>query len=127
MSPASNWARDYVTNSYFNGEPSVAIAISQRPGSNALETASSPQEPLAELATRFPEGLEYNIGYNPTEFIAESVRAVEHTVFEAVILVIIVIVLFLRELAGGDYSAGRNSSFADRNIRRNGRIRVLAE
>ncbi len=89
-------ARDYVTNSYFNGEPSVAIAISQRPGSNALETATALQEALAELATRFPEGLEYNIGYNPTEFIAESVKAVEHTVFEAVILVIIVIVLFLQ-------------------------------
>ncbi len=89
-------ARDYLTNSYFNGEPAVAMVISQRPGSNALATADALKKTFAELGSRFPAGLEYNIGYNPTEFIAESVEAVEHTVFEAVILVVVVIIVFLQ-------------------------------
>jgi len=89
-------ARDYITNSYFNGQPAVAMVVNQRPGSNALETAHELQKTIADLGSRFPPGLEYNIGYNPTEFIAESVKAVEHTVYEAVILVVIVIVVFLQ-------------------------------
>src|SRR6185295_18409020 len=80
----------------FNGEPAVAMVINQRPGSNALATAEELKKTIADLGSKFPPGLEYNIGYNPTEFIAESVAAVEHTVFEAVILVVIVIVVFLQ-------------------------------
>jgi len=89
-------ARDYITNSYFNGEPAVAMVISQRPGSNALATAEALKKTIADLGARFPAGLEYNIGYNPTDFIAESVDAVERTVYEAVVLVVIVIVVFLQ-------------------------------
>ena len=89
-------ARDYVTNSYFNGEPAVALVINQRPGSNALATAETLKKTIADLGSQFPPGLKYNIGYNPTEFIAESVEAVEHTVFEAVLLVVIVVIVFLQ-------------------------------
>jgi multidrug efflux pump len=89
-------ARDYVTNSYFNGEPAVAVVVNQRPGSNALATAVELKKVLADLGSHFPAGLQYNIGYNPTDFIAESVKAVEHTVLEAVALVIVVIVVFLQ-------------------------------
>lgn len=89
-------ARDYVTNSYLDGKPAVAIAIFQRPGSNALETAERIQDSMAGLASDFPRGLAHRIVYNPTEFVAESVVAVYHTIFEAVALVILVIVLFLQ-------------------------------
>ncbi|MEM9385221.1 MAG: multidrug efflux RND transporter permease subunit [Pseudomonadota bacterium] len=89
-------ARDYVTNSYLDNKPAVALAIFQRPGSNAIETADDIIETMEELSQQFPEGLEYTIVYNPTEFVEESVEAVYHTIFEAVALVILVIVLFLQ-------------------------------
>ncbi|MEO0997131.1 MAG: efflux RND transporter permease subunit, partial [Pseudomonadota bacterium] len=89
-------ARDYVTNSYLNGQPAVAIAIFQRPGSNALETATAVQRTMNELAVRFPDGLEHTVVYNPTEFVAESVDAVYITILEAVVLVVLVIILFLQ-------------------------------
>lgn len=89
-------ARDYVTNSYLNGKPAVAILVFQRPGSNALATADELQAKMKTLSTNFPEGLAYRIVYNPTEFVRESVNAVYRTIFEATILVILVIVLFLQ-------------------------------
>ena len=91
-------ARDYVTNSYLDGDPAVAMVVFQRPGSNALATAEAVQQTMRELSEDFPEGLEHEIVYNPTEFIEESVDAVIHTLFEAVVLVILVIVLFLQTL-----------------------------
>jgi HAE1 family hydrophobic/amphiphilic exporter-1 len=89
-------AREYTTNSYLHGKPAVAIAMVQRPGSNALETAAEVKRSVAELAELFPEGLSYQIVYNPTEFIEESVHAVYETIFEAAVLVVIVILLFLQ-------------------------------
>jgi HAE1 family hydrophobic/amphiphilic exporter-1 len=89
-------ARDYITNSYLNGKPAIALAIFQRPGSNALATAAEIQRTMTELAEDFPAGLAYRIVYNPTEFIQQSVDAVYQTIVEAVLLVILVIVLFLQ-------------------------------
>ena len=89
-------ARDYITNSYLDGKPAIALAIFQRPGSNALATAAEIQRTMAELAEDFPAGLAYRIVYNPTEFIQQSVDAVYTTIVEAVLLVIFVIVLFLQ-------------------------------
>ncbi|GAB4191714.1 MAG: multidrug efflux RND transporter permease subunit [Wenzhouxiangellaceae bacterium] len=89
-------ARDYVTNSYLDGKPAVAIAIFQRPGTNALATAEEIQQTMNELAGDFPAGLAHRIVYNPTEFVAESVDAVYTTIFEAVALVILVIIIFLQ-------------------------------
>ncbi|QDV91734.1 Efflux pump membrane transporter BepE [Phycisphaerae bacterium RAS2] len=89
-------ARDYVTNGFYNGEPAVALLISQRPGSNALATAEALKKTIVDLGSRFPPGLQYNIGYDPTAFIADSIEAVEHTVLEAVLLVILVIIVFLQ-------------------------------
>jgi hydrophobe/amphiphile efflux-1 (HAE1) family protein len=89
-------ARDYVTNSYLDGKPAVALAIFQRPGSNALATAAEIQRTMAELAEDFPADLVHRIVYNPTEFIQQSVDAVYSTIVEAVLLVILVIVLFLQ-------------------------------
>ncbi|HEX2114658.1 MAG TPA: efflux RND transporter permease subunit, partial [Alphaproteobacteria bacterium] len=89
-------AREYVTNSYLNGKPAVALAIFQRPGTNALDAASAIISKMEELKRDFPRGLDYQIVYNPTEFIAESLDAVYRTLFEAVLLVALVVVVFLQ-------------------------------
>ena len=67
-------AREYVTNSYLNGKPAVALAIFQRPGTNALQASADIIARMNELKRDFPKGLDFQIVYNPTEFIAESVQ-----------------------------------------------------
>ncbi|MCC6946691.1 MAG: multidrug efflux RND transporter permease subunit [Bradyrhizobiaceae bacterium] len=89
-------AQDYGTNSYLDTNEAVALAIFQRPGSNALATANGIRKATAELAQRFPSGVKHEIFYDPTQFIAESVSAVVTTIFEAILLVVLVIVLFLQ-------------------------------
>ncbi|WP_460447960.1 efflux RND transporter permease subunit [Alsobacter sp. SYSU BS001988] len=89
-------AQDYFTNSYLNGKPAVALAIFQRPGTNALDASAAILSTMQKLKKDFPPGIDYTVVYNPTEFIAESVNAVYHTLFEAVALVVIVILVFLQ-------------------------------
>ncbi|WP_413988586.1 efflux RND transporter permease subunit [Labrys okinawensis] len=89
-------AQDYVTNSYLDGKPAVALAIFQRPGTNALQAADEIIKKMEELRQSFPPGVAYKIVYNPTTFIAESVNAVYHTLGEAVLLVVLVIIVFLQ-------------------------------
>src|SRR5262245_13580495 len=89
-------AQDYGANAYLDERQAVALLIFQRPGSNALAAADRIQATMRELARSFPSGLRYDIVYNPTEFIAESVHEVQKTIFEAVILVVIVVILFLQ-------------------------------
>src|SRR3954453_12854840 len=89
-------AQDYSSNSYLDGNESVALAVFQRPGSNALTTGDNIVRTVEELSKNFPPGLQYGLFYNPTQFIQQSVRAVVETIFEAVLLVVIVIILFLQ-------------------------------
>lgn len=89
-------ARDYSSNSYLDGKPAIGIGVFQRPGTNALDAADSIIAKVKELQRNFPPGLEYRIAYNPTEFIAESVREVYKTLFEAIALVVIVVIVFLQ-------------------------------
>ncbi|GHC00647.1 efflux RND transporter permease subunit [Cerasicoccus arenae] len=89
-------AVDYNVNNYMGTTPAVAMPIQQRPGSNALETAQEIRAQMKVLAEAFPPGLDYAIIYDPTVFISESVDAVFHTIIEAIILVIIVIIVFLQ-------------------------------
>ncbi|WP_108661355.1 efflux RND transporter permease subunit [Acuticoccus kandeliae] len=89
-------AQDYVTNSYLDNQPAVALAIFQRPGTNALAAAEEIQERMHALAADFPPGLEYRIVYNPTEYIEESVTEVYKTILEAMALVILVVIVFLQ-------------------------------
>ncbi|MGF1611754.1 MAG: efflux RND transporter permease subunit [Kiloniellales bacterium] len=89
-------AREYVTNSYLNGKPAVALAIFQRPGTNALATADEIIATMVELKQDFPPGLDFQIVYNPTEFIAQSINEVYKTLFEAMALVVLVIIVFLQ-------------------------------
>ena len=64
-------ARDYSSNSYLDGTPAVGMGVFQRPGSNALATAESVRQTMADLSRQFPEGLEYTIVYDPTVFVEE--------------------------------------------------------
>jgi hydrophobe/amphiphile efflux-1 (HAE1) family protein len=89
-------ALDYTTNSYLDRDPAIALGVFQRPGSNALATASAVQSTMEQLSKRFPAGLKYTIVYNPTQFIQQSVDAVEETILEAVALVVLVVILFLQ-------------------------------
>ncbi|THK35981.1 efflux RND transporter permease subunit [Ensifer sp. MPMI2T] len=89
-------AREYVRNSYLNGSPAVALGIFSRPGTNALAAAEAIQATMTELSKDFPEGLEYRIIYNPTEFISESINEVYKTIGEAAILVALVVIVFLQ-------------------------------
>jgi hydrophobe/amphiphile efflux-1 (HAE1) family protein len=89
-------ALDYSSNSYLDHDPAVALAIFQRPGSNALETAQGVSRLMAQLSKRFPPGVKYDIVYNPTQFIQESVNAVVETIGEAIVLVVLVVIVFLQ-------------------------------
>jgi multidrug efflux pump len=79
-----------------DNKPAAAIPISQRPGSNALETSQQVRETMERLKKSFPEGVDYKIVYDPTVFVRESIRAVGHTFVEALILVVIVVLVFLQ-------------------------------
>jgi hydrophobe/amphiphile efflux-1 (HAE1) family protein len=89
-------AQDYGSNSYLDRYAAVAIALFQRPGSNALATAKSVRQEMDRISQRFPTGIKYDIIYNPTEFIQQSVNAVLETIGEAIILVVLVVVVFLQ-------------------------------
>ena len=89
-------AQDYGLNAYLGEKDAVAIGIFQRPGGNALETADEILRTLQEMKSRFPQGLTYDVVYNPTDFIAKSIDEVIRTIFEAIALVVLVVVLFLQ-------------------------------
>ena len=89
-------AQNYGSNSYLDDNPSVAIAVFQRPGSNALKTGDSIRAAMADLSQKFPPGLQYTMIYDPTQFIRQSVNAVVETILEAMVLVVLVVILFLQ-------------------------------
>ena len=89
-------ALDYTTNSFLLRKTAVAMLVTQRPGSNALATAKNISDTMVRLKANFPKGLDYNIGYNPTEFIAQSVHELIKTIYEAMALVVIVVLVFLQ-------------------------------
>jgi multidrug efflux pump len=89
-------ARDYTVNSSLSGKPATAIVIFQRPGSNAIATSDLVRAKMEELKTRFPAGLDYTIVYDPTVSVRESIHEVQKTLFEAIALVVIVVLCFLQ-------------------------------
>ena len=89
-------ALSYATNSFLLRKSAVALLVTQRPGSNALATAKNISDAMVRLKASFPKGLDYNIGYNPTEFIAQSVHELIKTIYEAMLLVVIVVLVFLQ-------------------------------
>ncbi|VVN91388.1 efflux RND transporter permease subunit [Pseudomonas fluorescens] len=86
----------YALRSLLNNQPAVAIPIFQRPGSNAIEISNEVRGKMAELKKNFPEGMDFSIVYDPTIFVRGSIEAVVHTLFEALILVVLVVILFLQ-------------------------------
>ena len=89
-------AQDYTMQGYLDGKEAVGIAIFQRPGTNALATAEEVMATMEELSADFPEGLVYDIVYNPTEFVGHAIDEVGKTLVEAVLLVVVVVFLFLQ-------------------------------
>ena len=89
-------SQDYTVNAYLNKDMATAIVIYQRPGSNALTTAAAVKRTMEEAKKDFPPGLDYTVVYNPTEFIQQSIDEVIRTLFEAIGLVVLVVILFLQ-------------------------------
>ena len=90
-------SQQYDQSCTLDGQPSVALSIYQLPGSNARETAAGIYDKMRELKARFPNGLDYQIVYDTTPFIQESINEVGYTLVIAVILVAIVVLLFLQD------------------------------
>jgi len=86
----------YALRSLLDGEPAVALQIIQSPGANALDVSAAVRETMGRLEKNFPEGLSSRIAYDPTVFVRASLESVATTLLEAIILVVIVVVLFLR-------------------------------
>ncbi|MDB6115290.1 MAG: transporter, hydrophobe/amphiphile efflux family, partial [Lacunisphaera sp.] len=89
-------ASEYALRSLLNNKPAVALPIAQLPGSNAIATSDAVRATMKELQKNFPEGLSYDIVYDPTIFVRHSIEAVVHTLLEAILLVVIVVILFLQ-------------------------------
>ncbi len=86
----------YALRSLLDNKPAAALPISQRPGSNALQTSQQVRDTMERLKKSFPEGVDYRIVYDPTVFVRESIQAVGHTFVEALILVVLVVLVFLQ-------------------------------
>jgi multidrug efflux pump len=89
-------ARDYSMDSKLNGQPNASIGIFQLPGSNSIETSDAIHATMETLKKTFPPGLDYKIVFDTTGFTRESIRAVIHTLLEAILLVVIVVIVFLQ-------------------------------
>jgi multidrug efflux pump subunit AcrB len=89
-------AQSYDQTCTLDGKPSVALSVYQLPGSNALEVASRVKQRMKELKNRFPPGIDYDIIYDTTPFITESISEVFETLFDAVVLVAVVVLVFLQ-------------------------------
>ncbi len=89
-------ASQYSLRSLLNNKPAVALGIFQAPQSNALQLSTDVRTLMDELKRDFPEGLAYDIVYDPTEFVRDSISAVIKTLLEAVALVVLVVIVFLQ-------------------------------
>ncbi|HAT1921712.1 TPA: multidrug efflux RND transporter permease subunit [Legionella pneumophila] len=88
--------QNYLTKGYLDKYSAVALPIYQRPGTNALATAQEIIKTMKSIAKDFPPGITYDIAYNPTLFVQQSIDAVFHTIYEAIALVVLVILIFLQ-------------------------------
>lgn len=89
-------ASEYALRSLLNNKEAVAIPIFQTPGSNAINISDQVRSTMKELKQNFPEGMDYTIVYDPTVFVRDSIKAVIHTLLEALALVVIVVIVFLQ-------------------------------
>jgi len=89
-------ADTYALRALLDNEPAAAIPIFQRPGSNAIAISERVRAKMEELKRDFPQGVEYQIVYDPTVFVRGSIHAVVHTLLEAILLVVLVVIVFLQ-------------------------------
>jgi len=89
-------ASEYALRSLLDNKAAVAVPIFQLPGSNAIAISNSVRDTMKELKKNFPDGLDYSIVYDPTVFVRHSIEAVVHTLVEAILLVVLVVILFLQ-------------------------------
>ncbi|MGH8666180.1 MAG: efflux RND transporter permease subunit, partial [Burkholderiales bacterium] len=89
-------AADYALRSLLDNKPAVGIGIFAAPGANALEISSNVRRTMAEIRQTMPEGVDYDIVYDPTQFVRASIQAVVETLLEATALVVLVVILFLQ-------------------------------
>ena len=89
-------ASSYALRSLLNNKTAVALPIFQTPGANALELSKNVRKTMEELKKNFPEGVDYSVVYDPTVFVSHSIEAVVHTLIEAVLLVVLVVIVFLQ-------------------------------
>ncbi|MFZ2386854.1 MAG: efflux RND transporter permease subunit [Polaromonas sp.] len=87
---------DYSLRSLLNNKAAVGMGVFQAPGSNALDISAQVRSTMDEIAKNMPEGVEYRIAYDPTQFVRASIESVIHTLLEAVALVVLVVILFLQ-------------------------------
>ncbi|UYO52095.1 efflux RND transporter permease subunit [Rhodopseudomonas palustris] len=89
-------AADYALRSLLNNKSAVAVPIFQSPGSNAIQISDNVRATMKELKQNMPDGVSYDIVYDPTQFVRASIEAVIHTLLEAIALVVLVVILFLQ-------------------------------
>ncbi|KDD16718.1 efflux RND transporter permease subunit [Bordetella bronchiseptica] len=89
-------AQEYGLRSLLDNRQAIGMGIMQAPGANALDVADQVRATMQELAQDFPPGVEYRIEYDPTQFVRASIKAVVHTLLEAIALVVLVVILFLQ-------------------------------
>lgn len=89
-------ASEYALRSLLNNKSAVAVPVFAAPGSNAIQISDNVRKTMAELKANMPEGVEYEIVYDTTQFVRASIEAVVHTLLEAIALVVLVVILFLQ-------------------------------
>jgi multidrug efflux pump len=88
--------RQYIDDNKFNGAPTTPIIVYQQPGANGIQVSDAVRKTLAELKQTMPAGIEYVIALDTTDFVRLSIEEVIHTLFEAIVLVVLVVYLFLQ-------------------------------
>jgi len=89
-------ASDYALRGMLDGKEAVQLIIFQQPGANSLQISDDVRAAMADMKKDMPEGVGYSIIYDPTQFVRESIDAVIHTLFEAIALVVLVVIVFLQ-------------------------------
>ena len=89
-------AQNYAINAYKDAEPAVSLSVTQAPNTNAIETWDNIRRTMQELQREFPPGVAYEIIFDPVSFTAAAVQAVQHTLLEAMLLAVIVVMVFLQ-------------------------------
>lgn len=88
-------AQDYSRLSYLDGKSAIAVLVYQRPGTNAVDTAAEVKRVMTEMSEEFPQGIGYEIAYNPTDYVEESINEVIETLFLTTLFVVLTVFLFL--------------------------------